>query len=276
MNPISMVGERYGSLTVLELDVGKSSGRRKYWICSCECGQTTSVRGDALKSGHITSCGCKKIQMIDGLAVSWQVINLHGRVFGKLTVLKLISHGRNKVMWLCKCECGTVKAHRATHLLAGATISCGCAIGEAAAKIFVHKESKTPEYRVWNSMIMRCTNPNVKAYKNYGGRGVMVFPSWRKYENWKADVCPIPKGKSMERRYNHGHYEPMNVGHATPKEQANNTRKPVRIAGKRGSAPSEVVRADPYFLGLNLRLMFNRDPQKRSWQVYQEEHGRLP
>lgn len=46
----------------------------------------------------------------------------------------------------------------------------------------------SPVYGIWRGMIERCTNPNVKAYKTYGGLGVTVFPAWRKdfavFESW--------------------------------------------------------------------------------------------
>lgn len=52
-----MIGKKYGKLTVLKLDE-KRSGKRKYYICQCECGNLKSVRDDCLKSGNTKSCGC--------------------------------------------------------------------------------------------------------------------------------------------------------------------------------------------------------------------------
>ena len=53
-------------------------------------------------------------------------INLEGRTFGMLTVLKRAENRNNRVFWTCKCECGNVKDIRASSLLSGATHSCGC------------------------------------------------------------------------------------------------------------------------------------------------------
>lgn len=52
-----MIGKKYGRLTILKLDETKS-GRHKYYICECECGNKKSVRLDCLKSGNTKSCGC--------------------------------------------------------------------------------------------------------------------------------------------------------------------------------------------------------------------------
>lgn len=37
--------------------------RRTYALCKCDCGEKTEVRLVDLKSGHTTSCGCKKRRM---------------------------------------------------------------------------------------------------------------------------------------------------------------------------------------------------------------------
>lgn len=53
-------------------------------------------------------------------------INLEGRTFGMLTVLKRAENRNNRVFWTCKCECGNIKDIRASSLLSEATRSCGC------------------------------------------------------------------------------------------------------------------------------------------------------
>ena len=50
-------GKKYGRLTVLSLSK-KRSGRKTYWNCICECGNTVEVRSDCL--GTTLSCGCLK------------------------------------------------------------------------------------------------------------------------------------------------------------------------------------------------------------------------
>lgn len=55
---ISKVGNRYGRLTVLEIDKKRGGGKQGYYyICKCDCGTVKSIRGNVL--GKTTkSCGC--------------------------------------------------------------------------------------------------------------------------------------------------------------------------------------------------------------------------
>lgn len=53
--------------------------------------------------------------------------DLTGRRFGKLTVLSREPNNKhNESMWLCKCDCGTVKVVSGNNLSCGRTRSCGC------------------------------------------------------------------------------------------------------------------------------------------------------
>ena len=57
--------------------------------------------------------------------------DLTGQRFGRLTVIKrdedrVDKHGRHTAMWVCKCECGTIKTVAGGHLKSGHTKSCGC------------------------------------------------------------------------------------------------------------------------------------------------------
>ena len=88
-----------------------------------------------------------------------------------------------------------------------------------------HRMSRTPIYRIWVAMIQRCENPNDKAYKDYGGRGIKVCERWRKFENFYADMGNRPEDKSLDRwPDNDGDYEPDNCKWSTYLEQAQNKR----------------------------------------------------
>ena len=56
-------GKRFGSLTVLAFSKSVPRGvhsSKTLWICVCECGMTTEVLADNLRSGNTVSCGCLK------------------------------------------------------------------------------------------------------------------------------------------------------------------------------------------------------------------------
>ena len=59
-----IVGKKFGKLTVLKYLETKSFGQQKsgecatYYLCKCECGETTVVSYGNIVSGHTKSCGC--------------------------------------------------------------------------------------------------------------------------------------------------------------------------------------------------------------------------
>ena len=53
---INMLGTKYGRLTIVSR--AKNTETRAVWNCVCDCGNTLSVQGKKLRSGHTKSCGC--------------------------------------------------------------------------------------------------------------------------------------------------------------------------------------------------------------------------
>lgn len=82
-------------------------------------------------------------------------------------------------------------------------------------------------------MIQRCTNPNVRAYKDYGGRGITVCQRWREsFANFLADIGEKPEPElTLERRHNDKGYSKGNCYWATRETQAGNKRFPVGVLG---------------------------------------------
>lgn len=75
-----------------------------------------------------------------------------------------------------------------------------------------HGLSYTPEYRAWQQMRLRCTNPKHAAYAGYGGRGIGVCARWLdSVAAFVADMGPKPSARhELDRIDNDRGYEPGN------------------------------------------------------------------
>jgi len=82
----------------------------------------------------------------------------------------------------------------------------------------------TQEFKAWDSMLQRCTNPNHKSYSRYGGRGIRVCDRWHVFENFYADMGAKPYGLTLERIDNDGGYTPKNCVWASWEAQYKNRR----------------------------------------------------
>lgn len=188
--------------------------------------------------------------------------DLTGCKFGRLKVLSRASvhtsaGGTKTYRYNCRCDCGVELVVRMPNLSSGNTTSCGCHQKEGLAlRRTTHGASHTPEHTSWDGMVRRCTDSNLKAYHNYGGRGIMVCDRWlTSFENFLQDMGPRPEGTSLDRKDNDGNYCKENCRWATAQEQAWNKRSVVLYAHAGESLPSSVWAKR---LGLPQRTLYRK------------------
>ena len=121
-----LTGQRFGKLVAIER-VKKDKHNYYMYKCLCDCGNEKVIRSKSLSGGETKSCGCIT-----------QLIDLEGRRFGRLIVIKRAENKGTQTHWLCKCDCGNEKIVNGHSLKSGGTKSCGC----------LHKERTSKEYSI--------------------------------------------------------------------------------------------------------------------------------
>jgi len=157
-------------------------------------------------------------------------LDLSGCTFGDLTVLPEWEKRPRGIWWKARCACGKEKFFFIGNLRKGASKSCGCKRGEGGKNWTTHGLSKHPLHKVWKGMRARCFSKTNQAYPAYGGRGITICDRWSEFSNFYEDMSHSwEAGLWLERINVDGNYEPQNCRWETPREQARNKRRTVRI-----------------------------------------------
>lgn len=146
------------------------------------------------------------------------LIDLTGQRYGRWLVMARAPSERG-TKWTCLCDCGVTRAVESPSLRRGKSISCGCVS-------VVHGDFGQRLYRIWANMLNRCRNKNVKAYADYGARGITVCEAWIAYLGFKewALANGYADNLTIERENVDGPYEPGNCSWIPRSFQSANRR----------------------------------------------------
>jgi len=173
-----------------------------------------------------------------------KIHDLQSQRFGRLVVVCSAKKRTkwNRVIWLCRCDCGNQIEVIGNSLLAGRTKSCGCLRKEEVnfGLNFKHGDARhgniTLLYMVWESIKDRCLNPNNSSYKSYGGQEITICKRWKDnylvFKIW-AMANGYRKGLTIDRIDNKGNYEPSNCQWITQSENSKKSNK-LRKRSKNG------------------------------------------
>ncbi len=157
-------------------------------------------------------------------------VDLAGRRFGRLVVLRMDGRNGRYIQWLCRCDCGAEVRTRTGNLTNGYSRSCGCYGQQKRLEANrTHGKTDSRAYSSWLNMRARCLRPQHPAWNDYGGRGISVCDRWATFAAFYADMGDPPDGHTLDRIDVNGNYEPSNCRWATDKTQANNTRANRRL-----------------------------------------------
>ena len=123
------------------------------------------VNGGALRSGHSTSCGCKR-----KASTEQRINDLTGQRFGKLVVIKktdIVTNDRH-IVWLCRCDCGKTKEVPSNALTSGDTKSCGCLRSWKEVEIATILDANNIAYKREVSFDGLISDSNVKLRFDFG------------------------------------------------------------------------------------------------------------
>jgi len=171
-----------------------------------------------------------------------KILSHLGNRYHRLTVIEIcsrdkVSGKRFRQKCICLCDCGKEKKLILERVRDGRTKSCGCLRSEITIKRNIlctqglrhgknRRSGRTSEYACWAHMKERCSNPDCKAYKYYGERGITVCKRWETFENFFDEMGKKPyKNYSLDRINNDGNYEPGNCRWTDWVTQRNNQRK---------------------------------------------------
>lgn len=125
---VDMTGFASGRLTVLERAEAPSGKQGAWWLCQCDCGETTVAFGGSLRDGSKKSCGCLQRELVGYSEAHGEAPeDMAGQRFGRLVVIRRYwDREKRRMVAECRCDCGNSAIAQVQDLRYGKVGSCGC------------------------------------------------------------------------------------------------------------------------------------------------------
>lgn len=129
-------GQKFGKLYVLRKTKNPNNKKKRtFWLCQCDCGETSIVTTSDLISGKTQQCWKCAHYVTNKYKRKYFV----GDKYGKLTIIDIkysVPIGKKRrTICTCKCDCGKTIERVADKLKKDRLCSCGCARKEIADKM---------------------------------------------------------------------------------------------------------------------------------------------
>ena len=188
-------------------------------------------------------------------------VDLTGQRFGRLTVIKRVENNGEKVMWLCRCDCGNETTVFSGYLRNGDTKSCGClSKDKLRERRFKHGESrKTRLYNIWIHIKHRTSGKaNEKRTKKwYTDKNIKMCEEWSDFRNFRdwANENGYDDSLTIDRIDGNKGYSPENCRWVDWKTQTRNKSNNINITR---NGETKCLKDWCTELGLNYRSICQR------------------
>lgn len=205
MKAADICGLRYWHLTALEPTDAVSKTEGRIWKFKCDCGNLTYLPVQRVKQGRTKSCGCLSRKCARDIT---------GMQFGRLTAISPTEErDRGEVVWLFRCECGTL-IHRPQNLVSsGKCSSCGC-LGEETRQNLYETKFKRNHVMGTSLVAISASEDHLSALNKTGVKGVFFdanrgcYVAHLKFQskNYSIRCSSFSEAKAVRKRMKALHY----------------------------------------------------------------------